>query len=544
MNNSPKNNILRIEEILLTLDEGEGLLESKIATILGVKYDNIVEYSIVKKAIDSRKKDHILFVYSVNVEINNPEEYFSEQKQSSSHTKNKTRLHKIRLQEPYVYEIKKTSSDNTPRPIVVGAGPSGLFCALVLANAGLKPLVIERGCDVDTRIKDVSQFFKEGTLNINSNVQFGEGGAGTFSDGKLYTNVKNERIKYIFDEFIKAGAPKSILTEAQPHIGTDKLREVVKNLRAKIISLGGEIKFNTCLTSLEIENDKIVAAIVNGKDKYAVQNLVLAIGHSARDTYQMLHDKKCGMSAKAFSVGLRIEHPAELINKAQYGKYANHQKLPTARYKLACHIRGERSVYTFCMCPGGVVVAAASEEEMVVVNGMSSHAQKGKNSNSALLVNVSPEDFDSDHPLSGIEFQRKWERKAFDAGGKNYHAPAQLVGDFLKGTPSTEIKSVSATYQPGVTMTSLKDCLPDYVTKCLKKALPIFDKKIKGFAHPEAVLVGVETRTSAPVRITRDKESFESNISGIYPAGEGSGYAGGIVSSAIDGMKVAESIIN
>jgi uncharacterized FAD-dependent dehydrogenase len=373
-------------------------------------------------------------------------------------------------------------------------------------------------------------------------MQFGEGGAGTFSDGKLYTLINDPRSKYIFTELIKAGAPKEIAVSATPHIGTDKLRGVIKNIRQEIIKLGGEIRFAACLTDLEIKNNKLEAIILNNKEKIPVDDLLLAIGHSARDTYKMLYDRKLKMTAKAFSIGLRIEHRAEMINKAQYGAFYNHPKLKAARYKLVQHLDNKRPVYTFCMCPGGYVMGATSEEGAVVVNGMSEYAQAGTNSNSALLVPVTPSDFVSDHPLAGIEFQRQWERKAYLAGGSNYSAPAQLVGDFLNGRASKEIKSVKPSYRPGVKMTSLDSCLPNYVLGSIREALPFMDKKIKGFAHPEAVLTGVETRSSAPVRVWRN-EKCESNISGIYPAGEGAGYAGGIVSSAIDGLTVAEAII-
>lgn len=533
MKDVPKNNLIRIEEIILTLDEKESTLKEKISKILAIHLNEIMNYFIIKRAVDSRKKENILLVYSVAVEINFPHKKFP---------KKKVIRHKIRIYEPYVYEITKISSPHSLRPIVVGTGPSGLFCALVLAEAGLKPLVVERGADVDKRIEDVNQFFSTGKLNIQSNVQFGEGGAGTFSDGKLYTNIKSSRIKYVFDEFIKAGAPTRIATDAHPHIGTDKLREVVKNVRKKIITLGGEVRFETCLTDIEVENGKIVSAIFNNTEKIAVCDLVMAVGHSARDTYQMLYDKKVEMKPKTFAVGLRIEHPSALINKTQYGNACQNPKLPIARYKLVAHLKDKRSVYTFCMCPGGFVVASSSEEGGLVINGMSECAQDGQNSNSALLVNIFPKDFDSNHPLAGVEFQKKWEKKAFKAGGKNYYAPAQLVGDFLKQISSKNIGNILPTYKPGVLMTSLDNCLPTYVIESIREALPIFNKKIKGFANPDAVLTGIETRSSAPVRFERD-ESFQSSIAGIYPTGEGAGYAGGIVSSAVDGMKVAESII-
>ncbi|MBU4216935.1 NAD(P)/FAD-dependent oxidoreductase [Candidatus Parcubacteria bacterium] len=533
--------LIRVEELTLGLEEDESVLGLRIAELLEIKEAELLKYTIVKRAIDSRNKRKILFVFSVDVELKNPEDYLL--KIVETH-KDKIKRHRIRLQMPYIYELKIISQDiKSQRPVIIGSGPSGLFAALLLAQAGLKPLVVERGKDVEARIKDVNQFFKEGKLNTQSNIQFGEGGAGTFSDGKLYTMVDNPRKKYIFDELINAGASPEIAIDAQAHIGTDKLRKIVKNIREKIIKLGGEVRFETCLTDIEIVDDKIVTAIFNENEKISVDELVVAVGHSARDTYEMLHEKNLTMTAKPFAIGLRIEHQSEMINKSQYGNFYNHPKLPAARYKLVEHVTESRSVYTFCMCPGGYVVAAASEDGRLVTNGMSENARDSDNSNSALLVNVLPSDFKSDHPLAGVEFQRKWEEKAFSVGGGNYRAPAQLVGDFMRNKPSTDTKSVTPTYQPGVRLTSLSSCLPDYVLNSIRKALPEMERKIKGFSHPDAILTGVETRSSSPVRIFRD-ESLQSNIKGIYPAGEGAGYAGGIISAAIDGMLVAEAIID
>ena len=407
----------------------------------------------------------------------------------------------------------------------------------------MRPILVERGKNVDERVKDVGNFFATGKLNINSNVQFGEGGAGTFSDGKLHTLVNDPRKKFIFESFVKAGANPEIMFDAQPHIGTDKLRGVVQNIRKKIIDLGGEVRFEKCLTDIEIKDGKIKAAILDGKARIETDDLILAIGHSARDTYEMFFSKGLVMRQKPFAIGVRIEHKAEMINKSQYGEFWNHPNLPTARYKLVAHLENDRSVYTFCMCPGGTVVASASEEGRLVTNGMSEEKQNRENSNSALLVNVLPDDFESSHPLAGVEFQRKWEEKAYELGGGNFKAPAQLVGDFLADRISEKIGNVLPTYRPGITLAELKRCLPKYVAESLKKALPILHKKISGFADPEALLIGVETRSSAPVKIVRDEKSFQSNILGIYPAGEGAGYAGGIVSAAIDGMMVAEKII-
>ncbi len=525
-----KNKLIRIEEVTLRLDEDEEVLITKISQILFLPESDIISFKIARKNIDSRKKN-ILFVYSLDVLVKNIEA-----------VKKWDTVHRVRIYEPYVYQEKNIVKKNSKNIVIVGSGPCGLFSALVLARAGFKPLIIERGKDIDSRVKDVENFFQKSILNPGSNIQFGEGGAGTFSDGKLYTLINDPRSKYVFSELVKAGAPEEIIWSGTPHIGTDKLRGVIKNIRKEIIGLGGRIRFETCLTGLEIKNSKLEGIVLDDKEKISVGNLVLAIGHSARDTYQMLFDAQLKMTQKNFSIGLRIEHNSEMINKSQYGNSYNHPKLGAAKYKLVQHLKDKRSVYTFCMCPGGYVVGAASEEGGVVVNGMSKYAQDGENSNSALLVQIKSSDFSSDHPLSGIEFQRQWERQAFSAGGGNYFAPAQLVGDFLRKRASRVIGSVRPSYKPGVTMTSLEACLPDYVIKSIREALPLFDKKLKGFARPDAVLTGVETRSSSAVRLERN-EKCESSIAGVYPAGEGAGHSGGIVSSAIDGMRVAEKII-
>lgn len=525
-----KNNLLKIEEIGLHLADSEEILRAKIAEILQLEESEILSFQISKKAIDSRKKTDILLVYSVEVRVKQPEKI-----------KEFSVRHRVRFIEPFVYEIERAKKKPGSRVVVVGSGPCGLFSALSLAKAGLKPLIVERGAMIEERVKLVDKFFKDGILDKNSNVQFGEGGAGTFSDGKLYTLINDPRSKFVFEELVKAGAPEEIMFSATPHIGTDILREVVKNIRAEIIALGGEFRFNTCLTGLVIEKNKLSELIINGSEKITVSDVVLATGHSARDTYQMLYDQKIELAAKPFSIGVRIEHKAEMINRSQYGNSFKDPKLGTARYKLVENNGGFRPVYTFCMCPGGYVMAATSEEGMVVTNGMSEFLQDGMNSNSALMVPVSPEDFGSDHPLAGIEFQRLWEKRAFQAGGGNYLAPAQLVGDFLTGKPSKKALRMKPTYSRGVSFGSLDMCLPDFVLESLRACLPLMERKIKGFAHPEAVLTGVETRSSAPVRILRG-DDFQAKISGFYPAGEGAGYAGGIVSSAVDGLAVAEAI--
>lgn len=527
--------LLRLEEIKLRLEEDEKILGYKIQQILLLQKEDIVGYQIVKKSIDSRDKSNILFVYSVDVELKN---------RAPNCMKPHLMKHKARLVEPYVYEIQKVPANTErKRPVVVGSGPAGLFAGLALAEAGLRPIIIERGRDVERRIRDVEAFMKTGKLDTSSNIQFGEGGAGTFSDGKLYTMINDPRSKYVFEELIEAGAPPEIAYLAKAHVGTDNLRVLIKNLRNKIISLGAEVRFETCLTDLEIENSALKAIIVNGSERIETDTLVLAVGHSARDTYEMIYQKGLTMTQKPFAMGVRIEHDAGMINRSQFGEACVDPKLGTASYKLVTHSEDTRSVYSFCMCPGGHVVAAASEEGRLCVNGMSEYFQDSGISNSALLVGVTPEDFGSTHPLAGIEFQRKWEEKAFVLGGGNYHAPAQLVGDFLKNRPSTQLGSLTSSYQPGITLTSLDECLPDFITAALRKALPELDRKIRGFASEDAILIALEARSSAVLRIVRDRETLESNIAGIYPAGEGAGYAGGITSSAIDGLVVAEKII-
>ncbi|WZL71315.1 NAD(P)/FAD-dependent oxidoreductase [Defluviitalea saccharophila] len=521
--------MIRLSEIKLPIDHTEDDIKKAILKNLKIEHKDLISYSIYKQSVDARKED-LYFVYTVDVKIKEEKKILKKSKA------------KISLTPDLEYKYVNTGSNKLEhRPVIVGTGPAGLFAALILAQMGYAPIVLERGKNVDDRTKDVQRFWKEHKLLPDSNVQFGEGGAGTFSDGKLTTQIRDLRCRKVLEELIQAGAPQEIIYKSKPHVGTDILKVVVKNIREKIIELGGEVYFESKVTELNIENGQVVGATVND-EKFIPSNVViLALGHSARDTFKMLYEKGIIIHQKPFSIGVRIEHPQEMIDQVQYGKYAGHPRLGAADYKLACHCSNGRSAYTFCMCPGGVVVGAASEEGYLVTNGMSEYKRDKENANSALLVGIHPEDFNDNHPLAGIEFQRKWERKAFEAGGSNYCAPAQLVKDFMNGIPSAHIGTVKPSYLPGIKLTDLSLCLPDFVVDTLKEALPLLDQKLKGFSMGDAVMTGVETRSSSPIRIERNKE-YESNIKGVYPVGEGAGYAGGIVSAAVDGIKAAEII--
>ncbi len=518
--------MIRVRQVKISIlkDNPENIIK-KISSKLRINTSEIENYKIVKKSIDARDKNNIFFVYEFDVKVK------SQKKISLTND--------IFLvdDEDYKFLVTGTKQIND-RIVIVGSGPSGLFCAYMLAEAGYKPLIIEQGEMIEERVKTVEEFFKTNKLNPNSNVQFGEGGAGTFSDGKLNTLIKDKlnRGKRVFEIFVEAGAPEEIMYLNKPHIGTDILRKVIINIRKKIISMGGEFRYNTKLTNLIIESDTIKAIEVNNKEIINCSILVLAIGHSARDTFKLLHDKNITMKAKNFAVGVRIEHPQEMISKNQYGD--KYKLLEPASYKLTYQTKSGRGVYSFCMCPGGFVVNASSEENRLVVNGMSNYKRDEVNANSALVVTVTASDFGND-PLSGIEFQRRLEENAYKVGqGK---IPVQLYKDFVIGCETTKLGNIVPNTKGEYSFADLNKVLPEYITESLKEAIPNFDKKIKGFARDDAVLLGVESRTSSPVIIVRN-EFGVSNVSGIYPCGEGAGYAGGITTAAIDGVKVAESI--
>lgn len=522
--------MLRVTGIRLGLDESERELGKKTAEKLGIKEKDIISLQISRKSIDARRKN-ISFVYTVDVAVRNEKRVFARFRDRS-----------VAIAPDLEYRYVQPGEERLRhRPVIVGAGPSGLFAGLILSQMGYQPLLLERGEDVDSRQKKVQRFWNEGFLDEESNVQFGEGGAGTFSDGKLTTLIRDPRCRKVLEEFVKAGAPKEILYLNKPHIGTDLLVTVIKNLRQSIIAHGGEIRFRAKVTDLKIRSGKVVGVVVNGDEVIPCEVVLLGIGHSARDTFDMLHRRGVAMIQKPFSIGMRIEHPQALIDAVQYGDFAGDPRLGAADYKLVYHSPKGRSAYTFCMCPGGYVIAAASEAGGVVTNGMSEYRRDGKNANSALLVGVGPGDYGSEHPLAGVEFQRRWEKLAFELAGSNYYAPVQLVGDFLLDRPSSQFGAVTPTYRPGVAFVELKRCLPPYVIETLREAIRSFDAKLPGFAMAEAVLTGVETRSSSPVRIVRD-EGYLANVEGLYPIGEGAGYAGGIMSAAVDGIKAAEKV--
>ena len=531
--------MLRLTEIKLPLDHPPEAIEAAAIAKLGIAKRDLLSCTVFRRGHDARKKAAILLVYSLDVEVTN-EAAVLKRFANDVHVKpTPDTEYKFVAQAPATLKH---------RPIVIGAGPCGLFAALVLAQMGFKPLILDRGKVVRERTKDTWGLWRKSVLDPESNVQYGEGGAGTFSDGKLYSQIKDPRHlgRKVLTEFVKAEAPPEILTEAHPHIGTFRLVKMVENMRATIESLGGEYRWQSRVADLDIETDAngerhVRGVVLASGEHIASDHVVLAIGHSSRDTFQMLEDRGVYIEAKPFSVGFRIEHPQSIIDAARFGPSAGHPILGAADYKLVHHASNGRDVYSFCMCPGGTVVAATSEIGHVATNGMSQYSRAERNANAGIVVGISPKDYPGG-PLAGIEFQRKWEKAAYIAGGSSYAAPAQRVGDFIAGKPSTSLGNVVPSYKPGVTPTDLSTCLPDYAIEAIREALPAFGGKLRGFDMADAVLTGVETRTSSPISIKRD-ETFQSmNTKGLFPAGEGAGYAGGILSAGVDGIKIAEAV--
>jgi uncharacterized FAD-dependent dehydrogenase len=522
--------MIRIQQLKLNPGHSKEELFRKVSKVLRINPDLIKEFHIIKQSIDARKKNDIKLIYTIDVKMDHETEVIK-------------RIHdnNIALTKENKYSFPNTGTKQlTKRPVIIGSGPAGLFCALLLAENGFQPILLERGECVEDRINTVNEFWNTGKLNTASNVQFGEGGAGTFSDGKLNTLVKDQfgRNKKVLEVFVEAGAPEEIKYMYKPHIGTDILSLVVKNIREKIIDNGGEVHFKSQVTDIKIVDGKVKAVAINEIKEIETDIVVLAIGHSARDTFEMLHTKDIEMSAKAFAVGVRIQHPQGMINESQYG-VANHEYLPNAEYKLAKTLENGRGVYSFCMCPGGYVVNASSEEGRLAVNGMSYSKRDGENANSAIIVSVKPEDFASDSPLAGLEFQRRLEEKAFHEG--QGAIPVQLYKDFKKNEASAALLEVTPQIKGEYRLSNLRNVFPEFISESIIQGIDQFDRNLHGFSREDAVLAGVESRTSSPVRLTRD-DTFECNIQGIYPCGEGAGYAGGITSAAMDGMKVAEAI--
>ncbi|HWR40812.1 MAG TPA: NAD(P)/FAD-dependent oxidoreductase [Patescibacteria group bacterium] len=527
--------MLRIANLRVALED-VAPLELLAARRLKLPVEAVEQTTIIRRAIDARRKHAIHFVYTLNVRVRSNEERVINRLRGDRDVS----IFAPPVREPMVVG----SQPLTDRPVVVGAGPSGLLAALTLAEQGYKPLLLERGQDVDTRTRDIADFWSTGRLNEASNVQFGEGGAGTFSDGKLTTRVNDPRMEQVLELLVEHGAPPEIRYLHKPHIGTDRLRAVVKSLRCRIQDLGGTVEFGARITDIEITGSQLSHITVNGDRKISCQVLLLAIGHSARDTYAMLHRRGLALEAKAFAIGVRIEHPQELIDQAQYGPAAGHPRLGAADYALVFQDRiGQRTAYSFCMCPGGQVVAAASEAGGLVTNGMSHYSRASGIANSAVVVGVQPSDWGGSD-LGGVEFQRRWERLAFTLGGGDYTAPVQTVGDFLTGRSGGVSSLLSGSYRPEVKSADLHQTLPDYVTASLARALPDFGRRIRGFDHPGALMTGVETRTSSPVRLLRGNDFQSVSHEGIYPLGEGAGYAGGIMSAALDGLNGALAVIS
>jgi len=538
--------MLRLTNIQLALDHTEEQLKQAILDKLFISEEKLLDFTVFKRGYDARKKSKILLIYTLDVNTSITDELLEKFEKDSQ----------VKASPDMKYNFVAKAPDTlAQRPVVIGFGPCGLFIGLVLAQMGFKPIILERGKEVRQRTKDTFGFWRKKILNTESNVQFGEGGAGTFSDGKLYSQVKDPKhySRKVLHEFVNAGAPEEILFVSKPHIGTFKLVTMIEQMRDNITALGGEIRFEQRVDEFHFDeqdidgNKRINGLTLSSGERINTNYVALAIGHSARDTFEMLIKNKVSVKAKPFSVGFRIEHEQSVIDDARFGRNAGNPILGAADYKLVHHCKNGRSVYSFCMCPGGTVVAAASEEGRLVTNGMSQYSRHERNANSAIVVGIEPSDFankdDALDVLSGIEFQRRLEETAFKLGGENYDAPVQLVGDFLAGRKSGEHGEVTPSYKPGVKYCDLSETLPDYAIAAIREALPAFDRKIKGFSMNDATLTAVETRTSSPIQITRDRESFQSlNVEGLYPAGEGAGYAGGILSAGIDGIKVAEAM--
>lgn len=532
--------MIRLNQVTLPLDHSDDALQAFVLNKLAITAEQLVEIHLFKRGYDARKRNVITLIYTLDVTLKNVDE--------SALLKRFEKDQNVLIAPDTQYKyVAQAPADLTERPIVIGMGPCGLFTGLILAQMGFNPIILERGKSVHERAKDTFRFWRTSELNTESNVQFGEGGAGTFSDGKLYSQVKDPGFLglKVKQEFVAAGAPAEIIYVSKPHIGTYKLVTMVEKMRRKIIELGGEIRFETRVEEINIEgqgeNRQVTGVTLNGGEVVNSQHVILAIGHSARDTIAMLHDKGVQLEAQSFSIGFRIEHKQEMIDKCRFGINAGHPILGAADYKLVHHCKNGRSVYSFCMCPGGVVVAATSEEHAVVTNGMSQYSRSERNANSAIVVGISPSDFNND-PLQGIALQRKLERNAYVMGGSNYDAPAQMVGDFLNAGTGKPFENVEPSYKPNVKMTDLTPALPDFAIAAIREAIPAFAKKIRGFDSKDALLTGVETRTSSPVQIKRGANFQSLNTKGLYPGGEGAGYAGGILSAGIDGIKIAEAV--
>lgn len=528
--------MLRITELKLPLDHPDEALREAIVQRLGIRDEQLLSFNLFKRSYDARKKNsELLFIYTIDLEASNEAELLSKFADDRN----------IGPAPDVTYKfVGQAPAGLQERPIVVGFGPCGIFAGLLLAQMGFKPIILERGKEVRQRTKDTWGLWRKSVLNSESNVQFGEGGAGTFSDGKLYSQIKDPQHhgRKVLEEFVKAGAPDEILYINKPHIGTFRLTGMVEQMRQDMIALGAEVRFQQKVTDLLIEDGQLTGVVLESGEQLHSRHVVLALGHSARDTFRMLHAKGVYMEAKPFSVGFRIEHPQTLIDKARLGKYAGHPKLGAADYKLVYHAKNGRSVYSFCMCPGGTVVAATSEPGRVVTNGMSQYSRNERNANSGIVVGIDPERDYPGGPLAGIELQERLEAHAYVMGGSNYQAPAQLVGDFVAGRPSTALGSVEPSYKPGVTLGDLAPSLPDFAIEAIREALPAFDRQIKGYNLHDAVLTGIETRTSSPLRITRGEDFQSLNLKGLFPAGEGAGYAGGILSAGVDGIRIAEAV--